>query len=249
MAFLPWRVRSPCSWMRPTGEGPRRAGNGRFWLDAFEWMTPREFRFATGLKPSVQDELVAFQARPEFRVVVEIVGSPSVMCPRRRCRRWRLLPVYRWNVGNPSGWSSGCMGSQKPPDSITRSGGWMKRAGPHLSGSRQRFDAGSGDWMRRRSWDPVPDRNQGQLITRNPQNGALWVEIRSRNLNLGPRAEMGRPPSFLPPDGVPMRTRARRDPNRRRGGGSSALFSRDWGGLVDRVDCPRFVPVWIFITG
>ncbi|MFO1461729.1 MAG: hypothetical protein U1G08_20290 [Verrucomicrobiota bacterium] len=179
-----------------------RAGKWTLRLDAFRMDDPKEFRFATGLKPSVADELVAFQARPEFRVV-EIVGSPSVDVSQTPVpEMWRSLPVYRWNVAEPFRLEQRMrgMGSQKPAGlSITREW-WLDETGQgltfrdHVNGSMQeiwRLDAAEGEEL-----GSVRIGTQGQLITRNPQNGALGVEIRSRNLNLEATGRMGRPPQF-----------------------------------------------------
>ena len=49
----------------------------------FDSITPKEFRYAPGAKPAVADELIAFRARPEFRMV-EIVGATIDRCLCRR---------------------------------------------------------------------------------------------------------------------------------------------------------------------
>ena len=50
-----------------------RAGKWTVRADAFRFDNPKEFRYAAGAKPAVAEELVAFRARPDFRIV-EIVG-------------------------------------------------------------------------------------------------------------------------------------------------------------------------------
>ncbi|MBL9174899.1 MAG: hypothetical protein JNL10_15280, partial [Verrucomicrobiales bacterium] len=179
-----------------------RAGKWTLRLDAFRMDDPKEFRFAAGLKPAVSEELVAVQARPEFRVV-EIVGSPSVDVSQTPVpEMWRSLPVYRWNVAEPFRLEQRMrgMGSQKPAGLSIRREWWLDETGvgvtfrDHIDGSMQeiwRLDAADGGEL-----GSVRSGSQGQLITRNPQNGALGVEIRSRNLNLEATGRMGRPKEF-----------------------------------------------------
>ena len=179
-----------------------RAGKWTLRLDAFRMDDPKEFRFAAGLKPAVSEELVAFQARPEFRVV-EIVGSPSVDVTQTPVPElWRSLPVYRWNITEPFRLEQRMrgMGSQKPAGLSIRREWWLDETGggvtfrDHIDGSMQeiwRLDAADGEEL-----GSVRSGSQGQLITRNPQNGALGVEIRSRNLNLEATGRMGRPKEF-----------------------------------------------------
>ena len=56
-----------------------RTGKWTVQLDAFRLDNLKEFRYPPDAKPAVADELIAFRARPDFRMV-EIVGATSDRC-------------------------------------------------------------------------------------------------------------------------------------------------------------------------
>jgi hypothetical protein len=167
-----------------------RTGKWTLHLDAFRLDNPQELRYAPEAKPAAADEFIAFRARPDFRVV-EIVGAPSVDVSQTTFpEKWRNLPVYRWNTASPLRIEERMrgMGMQKPEGLQIARTLWLDENGrgftfrDRVSGQRQeiwRLDAGPGQDL-----GAVRAGGQGQLITRNPQNGAPGVEIRTRDINL-----------------------------------------------------------------
>ena len=175
-----------------------RAGKWTLHADAFRFDNPKEFRYAAGAKPSVGEQLVAFRARPDFRIV-EIVGAPSIDVSQTTFpEKWRELPVYRWDTATPFRIEERLrgMGEQKPAGLTIARELWLDEDGrgltfrDHLSGAQQqtwRLDAAAGQDL-----GSVRSGGQGQLITRNPQTAAPGVEIRTRNLNLEATGRMAR---------------------------------------------------------
>jgi hypothetical protein len=167
-----------------------RTGKWTVQVDAFQLDNPKEFRYAPGAKPAVADELIAFRARPEFRMV-EIVGAPSIDVSQTTFpEKWRNLPVYRWETASPFRIEERMrgMGVQKPEGLKIARGLWLDESGrgftfrDQIRGRMQqiwRLDAAPGQAL-----GAVRSGGQGQLITRNPQNGAPGIEIRTRDINL-----------------------------------------------------------------
>ncbi|HEY2344003.1 MAG TPA: hypothetical protein VGH90_13260, partial [Chthoniobacteraceae bacterium] len=167
-----------------------RAGKWTVHLDAFRFDDPKEIHYAANAKVAAAEELVAFRAAPDLRVV-EITGPPSVDVSQTTFpAKWRALPVYDWDTSKPFGIEERMrgMGQQKPAGLTVTREWWVDENGAgltfrdHLSGERQetwRLDAAEGQDL-----GSVHSGGQGQLITRNPQSGAPGVEIRSRNLDL-----------------------------------------------------------------
>ena len=167
-----------------------RTGKWTLQLDAFRLDNPKEFGYSTEAKPAVTDELIAFRARPDFRTV-EIVGAPSVDVSQTTIPdKWRDLPVYRWDTASPFRIEERMrgMGMQKPEGLKIARALWLDENGrgftfrDRISGQRQqiwRLDAAPGQDL-----GAVRSGGQGQLITRNPQNGAPGVEIRTRDISL-----------------------------------------------------------------
>ena len=168
-----------------------RSGKWTVLLDAFRLDNPSELRYASEAKPAVTSQLVAFQSRPDFRMV-EILGVPSVDVSQTTFpERWRSLPVYRWDTATPLRIEERLrgMGAQKPEGLRIARALWLDEDGrgmtfrDQLSGRMQqiwRLDAAPGQEL-------GAVRNSGgqwQLITRNPQDGALGIEVRERNFNL-----------------------------------------------------------------
>ena len=179
-----------------------RAGTWTFRLDAFRLDNPREIQFARGTRKSVADELVAFRARPDFRVM-EFVGPPAIDPSQSYFpKAWQGLPVYRWDVATSIKLVERMrgMGTQKPAGlSIVREL-WLDEGGQgltfqdHISGQMQqvwRLDAAEGQEL-----GSVRSGGEGQLITRNPENGAIGVELRSRNVDVEAIGRLSRPTSL-----------------------------------------------------
>jgi hypothetical protein len=179
-----------------------RAGKWTLHADAFRFDNPKEFRYAPGAKPAVEEQLVAFRARPDFRIV-EIVGAPSIDVSQTTFPdQWRELPVYRWDTTAPFRIEERMrgMGDQKPAGLTIARELWLDENGrgltfrDHITGAMQqiwRLDAAAGQDL-----GSVRSGGQGQLITRNPQNDAPGVEIRTRNLNLEATGRMTRAPEL-----------------------------------------------------
>jgi hypothetical protein len=179
-----------------------RAGKWVLRADAFRYDNPKEFRYPRGGKPAVAEELVAFRARPDFRTV-EIVGSPSIDVSQTTFpQEWRELPVYRWDTRAPFRIEERMrgMGQQKPEGLRIVRDLWLDEEGrgltfrDHISGRTQqiwRLDAAAGQDL-----GSVRSGGQGQLITRNPQNEASGVEIRTRDLDIEATGRMARAQEF-----------------------------------------------------
>lgn len=167
-----------------------RAGKWTLTANAFRLDNPAEFRYAADARPAAEEELVAFRAKPDFRMV-DIIGSPSIDVSQTTFPAvWREFPVYRWDTATPFRIEERMrgMGSQAPQGLSIRRTMWLDENGrgltfqDRINGSMQqiwRLDAAEGQDL-----GSVRSNGQGQLITRNPQNNAPGVEIRTRNVNL-----------------------------------------------------------------
>ncbi|MCU0776801.1 MAG: hypothetical protein MUF86_03955 [Akkermansiaceae bacterium] len=167
-----------------------RAGKWTLRLSAFRLDHPAEIAFAEGAKPATADQLVAFKAKPDFRLV-EITGLPAVDVSQTSFPdKWREFPVYRWETAMPFRMEERMrgMGLQKPEGLGIRRELWLDQDGggltfrDHITGRMQqiwRLDAAATQEL-----GSVRANGQGQLITRNPQSGAAGVEIRNRSLDL-----------------------------------------------------------------
>ncbi len=123
------------------------------------------------------------------------------------------------------------MGDQKPAGLTIARELWLDENGrgltfrDHITGAMQqiwRLDAAAGQDL-----GSVRSGGQGQLITRNPQNDAPGVEIRTRNLNLEATGRMDARDANSPrPAGAPMPTRSTSRSTSRRAGGSSRSSAR-----------------------
>ena len=167
-----------------------RPGTWTVRLNAFRTDNPREIRFAAGARRAAPEALVAFRAQPEFRVL-EFVGPPAVDPSMSRFpKQWQGLPVHRWDTATAVRLVERMrgMGAQKPAGLVIERTLWLDEDGRGLtfrdsiSGQMQqvwRLDAAEGQEL-----GSVRIGGAGQLITRNPDTGAIGVELRSRNLHL-----------------------------------------------------------------
>ena len=137
------------------------------------------------------EQLVAFRARPDFRLV-EISGIPVIDVSQTPFPdKWRELPVYRWDTATPFRMEERMrgMGMQKPEGLSIARELWLDQDGggltfrDHITGTCSR----SGGSMPRPRQDlgSVRADGEGQLITRNPQTGAAGVEVRTRGSESG----------------------------------------------------------------
>jgi hypothetical protein len=167
-----------------------RAGKWTLHLSAFRRDHPQQIAYAAGAHPAVAEQLVAFRAQPDFRLI-EISGLPSIDVSQTPFPdKWREFPIYRWDTTKPFQMDERMrgMGMQKPAGLNIKRELWLDENGgactfrDHITGRMQqvwRLDAAAGQDL-----GSVRADGQGQLITLNPQNRALGVEIRARELNL-----------------------------------------------------------------
>jgi hypothetical protein len=175
-----------------------RAGKWTVSLSAFRLDHPARVGYAAGAKPVAAEQLVAFRAQPDFRLV-EIVGLPSIDVSQISFPdKWRQLPVYRWETATPFQIEERMrgMGLQKPEGLKIERELWLDQNGggltfrDHITGTMQqiwRLDAAE-----EQDLGSVRMRGEGQLITRNPQNNALGVEIRDRDLDMAATGRLAR---------------------------------------------------------
>ncbi|MEO6052860.1 MAG: hypothetical protein ABIP97_02505, partial [Chthoniobacterales bacterium] len=175
-----------------------RPGKWIIRMDAFQLNPPKEIAYAQGIHPAAPDELIAFQAKPDFRLV-EVTGIPVVDVSQTTFpNQWRNFPVYRWDTraGFTLVERQRGMGLQKPEGlNITRKL-WLDENGrgytfrDNISGVRQdiwRLNAAAGQQL-----GAVRIDRQGQLVTLDPQTGAPGVEVRTHTLNLEAVGRMDR---------------------------------------------------------
>ncbi len=167
-----------------------RPGKWTMEFDAFRIDDLKDFRFAPGVKPAVSEILVGFRSKPDFRMV-DITGAPSVDVSQTTFPdKWRSYPVYQWDTATTLTIVERLrgMGLQKPPGLRIQREFWLDEDGKTLTfrdqitGQMQqiwRLDVAPGQDL-----GAVRSDGLGQLITRNPDNGAPGIEVRTRNLNL-----------------------------------------------------------------
>jgi hypothetical protein len=168
-----------------------RPGKWTIQLESFRIDNPKEVRYAEGAKPATEDELIAFQSDPGFRMV-DISGAPSIDVSQVQFPdQWKEFPVYRWNTSTALTIEERMrgMGLQKPEGLRIERQFWLGEDGKSITyqdkvaGKMQqiwRLDAAAGqDLGSVRSTD-----GQGLLITKNPATGAPGVEIRVRDIDL-----------------------------------------------------------------
>jgi hypothetical protein len=167
-----------------------RPGKWTVEIGAFRLQDTREIGFAKGVKPAAAQELFAFRARPDFRLVDLSGVSPVDASQTTIPADWKKYPVYRWETGSPIRLEERLrgMGTQKPEGLGINRQLWLDMDGKgctfhdFITGRSQqiwRLDATEGEDL-----GSVSMRGEGQLITRNPATGAPGVEIRTRNLSL-----------------------------------------------------------------
>ncbi|NNM30913.1 MAG: hypothetical protein HKO57_15445, partial [Akkermansiaceae bacterium] len=150
----------------------------------------REIRFAEAATPLIDRELVAFRAKPDFRLA-ELTGLKAVDVTETTFPgKWRGLPVYEWPTDTPIVLVEKMrgMGLQRPEGLRIRRGFWLDEDGRGLTyrdtvtGQMQqiwRLDTAKGQEL-----GAVRVDGAGQLVTANPATGDHGVEIRTRNLTL-----------------------------------------------------------------
>ena len=175
-----------------------RPGKWTIRTESFRLDDPRALRYAPETPPAVAEGLLAFRARPDFRVL-EIVGPPAVDASQTAMPdSWRQLPIFRWSTAAAVQLEQRLrgMGDQSPAGLNILREWWLDETGggltfrDRITGSLQerwRLDVAPGGDL-----GSVLSGGQGQLITRNPQNGAAGVELRTRGLDLEAAGRMAR---------------------------------------------------------
>lgn len=162
-----------------------RPGTWRISIDAFRSIDTTSLSFPAGTMPVAAEELVGLQVQPAFRVI-EFADAASVDAAMTRFpERWRTLPVFRWETDRPLAWvvkDSGA-GLRKPDRFEIRRRLWLDDDGGGLTFEdtlqgecRQlsRLDAAAGNELA-----VVRVNGQRQLITTDPETGAVGIELRS----------------------------------------------------------------------
>ncbi len=167
-----------------------RPGKWTVEFDAFRIDDLKDLRFATGVQPAVPEILIGFRSKPDFRMV-DITGAPSIDVSQTTFpEKWKNLPVYQWDTATSLTIVERLrgMGLQKPPGLNIHREFWLDEDGQALTfrdritGQMQqiwRLDVAPGQDL-----GAVRSNGLGQLITRNPENGAPGIEVRTRNLSL-----------------------------------------------------------------
>ena len=167
-----------------------RPGKWTVEIGAFRLQDTPVIAYAKGVKPAATQELFSFRAKPDFRLV-DISGVTPVDASQTTIPGdWKKYPLYRWETCSPIRLEERLrgMGTQKPEGLGVSRQLWLDMDGKgctfrdFISGQSQqiwRLDATEGADL-----GSVSIGGEGQLITRNPANGAPGVEIRTRNLSL-----------------------------------------------------------------
>lgn len=167
-----------------------RAGTWTVSIHAFRATDVKQVQFAEKTPPISPFELVAFRAKPEFRIA-EFAGIQAVDVTQTTFpEKWRDLPVYQWKTDAPFQLVEKMrgMGLQRPEGLRIDRHFWLDEDGhgftyrDHFSAGMQqtwRLDVAEGQQL-----GAVRIDGEGQLITANPKTGAHGVEIRNRNLNM-----------------------------------------------------------------
>ncbi len=167
-----------------------RAGKWTVRIDAFRSLPESTMAYAEGVTPMVAEEIVGFQAKPDFRVI-EVLDVPAIDVSQTTFpAKWRGLPVYRWDTAKGFRIEEKMrgMGFQRPAGlSVTREfwledGGQLMTFRDEVRGTSQqvwRLDVSPGQTL-----GAARMAGQGQLITRNPQTQTSGIEVRDRQIEL-----------------------------------------------------------------
>ncbi|MEX1117514.1 MAG: hypothetical protein WEB60_01850 [Terrimicrobiaceae bacterium] len=167
-----------------------RPGKWLIEFEAFRINDLTNLQFGSNVQPAVSEILVGFRSQPDFRMV-DITGAPAIDVSQTTFPdKWRSFPVYQWDttttltiVERLRG-----MGLQKPAGLRIHREFWLDEDGKTLTfrdqitGQMQqiwRLDVAPGQDL-----GAVRSQGLGQLITKNPENGASGIEVRTRDLNL-----------------------------------------------------------------
>ena len=167
-----------------------RAGKWVVSIHAFLASDPGEIAYAESATPIIDRELVAFKARPEFRMA-EVEGLRAVDVSQTTFpEKWRSFPVFEWATDTSFRLVEKMrgMGLQRPRGLKINREFWLDEGGKGLTFRDTirgqmvqvwRLDIADGQELGAARMD-----GKGQLITSNPNTGAHGVEIRTRYLDL-----------------------------------------------------------------
>ncbi len=159
-----------------------RAGKWTVSLQAFRVSDTNEIRFMADAEPVVDQELIGFQANPEFRTA-EIEGLAAVDVTQTTFpEKWRGLPVYQWKTDTTFQLTEKMrgMGLKRPEGLSINRRLWLDEDGggftyrDNVTGKMQqvwRLDVAAGHDL-----GTVRVDGEAQLITANPQTNASGVE-------------------------------------------------------------------------
>ncbi|MFM1902246.1 MAG: hypothetical protein RLZZ440_146, partial [Planctomycetota bacterium] len=162
-----------------------RAGTWRVRIDAFRTEDTREISYATDAVPTVAEELVALQQRPELRATEFADAPPIDVNLTTFPEQWRSLPVFRWNTSAPLRWNvKAAGGGLRQPDRFQISRRlWLDEDGRGITyedtirgecRAISRLDAAEDHRL-----EVVRIDGERQLITRDPETGSAGVELRT----------------------------------------------------------------------
>ena len=167
-----------------------RPGKWTIELGAYSLQDVRKIDFAKGVTPAVKEQLVAFHARPDFRLL-DISGATPIDASQTTIPSdWKKFPVFRWQMTTPIRLEERLrgMGTQKAEGLDIRRELWLDSDGKactfhdFISGKGQqiwRLDVAPGEDL-----GSVSMGREGQLITSNPVTGVPGIEIRTRSIGL-----------------------------------------------------------------
>lgn len=175
-----------------------RAGKWVVSVAAFSTSPQASFRYAEGMSPAVEQELVSLQNSANFRVI-EFVGVPSIDAAQTTFPdKWRKFPLHEWRNATPFQINEKMrgMGQKKAAGINIKRQFWLDEDGRELTYR----DTITGNGLQIWRLDAAEGQRLGgskigsesQLITHNPETGAVGVEIRTRNLSLDSVGRMDR---------------------------------------------------------
>jgi len=163
-----------------------RAGKWFISIRAFRTTPPSSMQYPEGAKPIVEEEFISLQNRPNFRLIefrdIIAVDAAQTTFPDK----WKSYPLHLWTNSKPFKIEEKLrgMGEKKAPGvSISRQF-WLDMNGKKLtykdlvtgSGLQTwRLDAAEGQEL-----GAAKVGGESQLITKNPLNGAIGLEVRVR---------------------------------------------------------------------
>ena len=173
-----------------TARAQVRAGKWALKLAAFRTQPQPEVSYPTGGKRLVESELVALKPAPGFRMI-ELLGVTALDVSQTTFpKEWRTYPLYQWDNQKPFQMEEKMrgMGLERPEGLGVVRTLWLDDDGKAVTFQDKISGDGQAIWR----LDAAPGQNvgaakvddQGQLITRNPNTGALGVEVRQSGFDV-----------------------------------------------------------------